>query len=206
MSRETHETDKFPSRWMRCALGLALALVLGACQPSGDAPGSYVVNSKADGLPDVTLADQNGHSLPLSSLKGKPVLIDFIYTSCHGPCPMLTSKFALIAKLLRSELGTKVTLVSLTVDPEHDHPAQLLDYAHSHDASREGWLFLTGSPAQIEQVLAAYGLVRKREADGSVTHMTTVFLLGPDGHQMRIYNGLEAKPTTVAADILRALG
>jgi len=206
MSRQNHETDKFPSRLTLCALGLALALALGACQSTGDAPGSYAANSKADGLPDVTLVDQNGHSLSLSSLKGKPVLIDFIYTSCSGPCPMLTSKFALIAKLLRYELGTKVTLVSITVDPEHDHPAQLLDYAHSHGASREGWLFLTGSPAQIEQVLAAYGLLRKREADGSVTHMTSVFLLGPDGHQMRIYNGLEAKPTTVTADILRALG
>jgi protein SCO1/2 len=205
MSREPHETDKFPSRLMLCALGLALALALGACQ-SGDAPGSYVANSKADGLPDVTLVDQNGHSLSLSPLKGKPVLIDFIYTSCHGPCPMLTSKLAFIARLLPHELGTKVTLVSITLDPEHDHPAQLLDYTRSHGANREGWLFLTGSPAQIEQVLAAYGLRRKREADGSVTHMTSVFLLGPDGHQMRIYNGLEAKPTSVTADILRTLG
>ncbi len=206
MSRTTHEIDKLPSRLMRCALGLALALALGACQSSGDAPGSYVANSKADGLPNVTLADQNGHSLSLSSLKGKPVLIDFIYTSCRGPCTMLTSKLALVARLLPYELGTKITLVSITLDPEHDHPAQLLNYAHSHEASRKGWLFLTGSPAQIEQVLAAYGLRRKREADGSVTHMTSVFLLGPDGHQMRIYNGLEARPTTVAADILRTLG
>ena len=206
MSRKNHNTDKFPSRSMRCVLGLALALFLGACQPKVDAPGSYVADSKVDGLPDVTLVDQNGHSLSLSSLKGKPVLIDFIYTTCHGPCPMLTSKFALIANLLPYELGKKVMMVSVTVDPEHDHPAELLEYAHSHRASHEGWLFLTGSPAQIEQVLAAYGLRRKREADGSVTHMTSVFLLGPDGHQMRIYNGLEAKPTTVTADILRTLG
>jgi protein SCO1 len=119
---------------------------------------------------------------------------------------MLTSKLALIANLLPYELGKKVTLVSITLDPEHDHPAQLLDYTRSHGANREGWLFLTGSPVQIEQVLAAYSLRRKREADGSVTHMTSVFLLGPDGHQMRIYNGLEAKPTTVTADILRTLG
>lgn len=206
MSRKIHETDEFPSRLMLRALGLALALALGACQSTGGAPASYVANAKADGLPNVTLIDQNGHSLSLSSLKGKLVLIDFIYTSCHEPCAILTSKFALIANLLRPELGTKATLVSITVDPEHDRQAQLLDYARSHGANREGWLFLTGSPAQIEQVLAAYGLRRERQADGSVTHITSVFLLGPDGHQMRAYNGLEAKPTAVTADILRTLG
>ena len=211
MSRTTHEINELPSRLTRCALGLALALALGACQrraadapSSPSSPTSQVANGKADRLPDVTLVDQNGHSLSLSSLKGKPVLVDFIYTSC-GPCLTLTSKLALVARLLPGELGTKVMLISITLDPEHDHPAQLLDYAQSHDASRNGWLFLTGSPAQIEQVLAAYGLHRKREADGSVTHVESVFLLGPDGHQKQTYNGLEAKPTAVAGDILNML-
>lgn len=88
-----------------CALGVALALILGACQSTEDT-GSYVLDSKADGLPNVKLIDQNGHEVSLPSLKGKPVLIDFIYTTCNGPCPMLTNKFALIANLMPYDSDT----------------------------------------------------------------------------------------------------
>jgi protein SCO1/2 len=187
------------------ALMIALVLGLASCQ-TDQGPGSYVADSKVDGLPNVQLIDQNGQKVALSSLKGKPVLIDFIYTSCKGPCPMLTAKFAMVANLLRFELGKQVTMVSLTVDPEHDQPAQLKDYAMANRAQREGWYFLTGSPADVEKVLDAYKIKRMRESDDSVTHMTSFFLLGPDGHELRIYDGLQAKPTAVTADILRALG
>src|SRR5271155_646400 len=103
MNRRHHGTDKISSRLGLCGLGLALALILSACQSAEDT-GSYVLDSKADGLPNVKLVDQNGHEVSLPSLKGKPVLIDFIYTTCTGPCPMLTSKLALIANLMPYEL------------------------------------------------------------------------------------------------------
>jgi len=205
MNRESGNGGEFRSRLLRCGLALAVALALGACHhhPTGETPGSYVASSTVNGLPDVPLVDQDGHDLSLASLKGKPVLIDFFYTTCRGPCSILTNKMGLVARLLGPELGPKITMVSVTLDPEHDHPAQLKEYMRKNSANRRGWIFLTGSPAQIEQVLAAYGLRRQREADGSVTHMTTVFLLGPDGRQVRIYDGLKLAPTTVGTDVLR---
>jgi len=208
MTRLSRRPDRCPTRLRPGAVALVLALIvaLAACQSPPDPAGSYAATNQADCLPDVMLLDQNGRNLSLASLRGRPVLIDFVYTTCRGPCPMITSKLALIAERLGPQLGSKVTLVSITLDPEHDHPAELSEYARSHGADKSGWLFLTGSPAQIEQVLAAYKLRRQREADGSVTHMVSAFLLGPDGRQVRTYNAIEVKPETVTADIERLLG
>src|SRR5271156_4719511 len=71
---------------------LVLISVLAACDrpDARDRPGDYAAASRADCLPDLTLTDQFGHDVSLASLKGRPVLVDFIYTSCPGPCPMLT--------------------------------------------------------------------------------------------------------------------
>lgn len=167
--------------------------------------GSYPANNPADGLPALSLIDQYGKPVALESLKGKPVLIDFIYTSCPSICPLLTARFVRIAHLLGPELGAKVTMVSVTLDPEHDHPAELLAYAKSHQADYPGWLFLTGKPAAIDALLKTYRLKRDRQSNGLIDHVATAFLLGPDGHQVRVYNALEAPPTTVTADVDHAL-
>jgi protein SCO1 len=188
--------------------------VVAGCQtntaPISDAPaqsanGSFASNNPADCLPAITLIDQHGAAISLASLKGKLVLIDFIYTNCATACPVLTSRFAQIARKLGDELGSQITMVSITLDPEHDHPAQLLDYAKTHDASHDGWLLLTGKPEDIDAVLRLYRLKREREPDGTIAHVATSFLIGPNGHQMRMYNAMEVAPATVIADIERAL-
>jgi protein SCO1/2 len=177
----------------------ALVFVLSACNPPAP-QGAYDAANKDDCLPAVSLIDQNGNQVSLASLKGKPVLVDFIYTSCPGPCLTLTSKLVAVAEKLGPLLGQKVEMISITLDPEHDSPQALKAFARRQDADRAGWRFLTGTPQQIESVLAAYKVRRVREADGGVTHMETLFLLGPDGHQRRIYNGVEVKPGVMSAE------
>ena len=85
-------------------------------------------------------------------------------------------------------------------------PAELAKYAKSHGADDKGWIFLTGSPAKIDQVLALFNLRRTRESDGSITHSIEAFLLGPDGHQVRQYSALDVSPDDVVADVARAGG
>jgi protein SCO1/2 len=187
-------------RYVAAAFLAVTFLFLSACNYAPAPNGAYDAANAGDCLPAVSLVDQNGNQVSLASLKGKPALVDFIYTSCPGPCSMLTSKLVSVARDLGPRLGSQVRMVSITLDPEHDTPAKLKEYAERLDAERSGWLFLTGTPQQIEQVLAAYQLRRLREADGSVTHMETLFLLGPDGRQRRIYNGVEVKPALMSAE------
>jgi protein SCO1/2 len=182
---------------------VALALILAASGCAREAAGDYPASNGNDCLPDVSLIDQHGQAISLASLKGKPVLIDFIYTSCASTCPVLTSKIAAVARELGPALGANVTIVSITLDPEHDGPAQLAAYAKSQAVESNSWLFLTGKPADIDQVLAAFKLRRMRESDGSIMHSVSAFLLGPDGHQIRQYNALDVNAKTVAADIDR---
>jgi len=178
-------------------------LTLSACGDR-EARGDYPAANGNNCLPNVSLIDQHGSTFSLASLRGKPVLVDFIYTSCASTCPMLTAKIAAIAHQLGPALGADVTIVSISLDPEHDSPAELAKYAKSHDADGPGWIFLTGPPSQIDQVLALFKLRRTRESDGSITHSIEAFLLGPDGHQIRQYNALDVSPEAVVADIDRA--
>ena len=166
--------------------------------------GGFAMSDSADCLPDITLVDQHGRNVSLASLKGKPVLFDFIYTTCPGPCLLLTARMKQIADRLGAKLGTEARIVSITVDPEHDHPKQLLAYASAQGANVNGWLFLTGTPRQIEDVMARFKLIRQREADGSVDHVLEFFLVDANGRAVLQYMGEKAEPEQVANDVERA--
>ena len=173
-------------------------MFLAACQRASDESGGYPVASKADCLPAVTLVDQDGREVPLATLKGAPVLFDFIYTRCPGPCVALTAQMNAVAHQLGDDLGAKVRFVSVSVDPEHDRPPQLLAYAKEQGAVRNGWLFLTGTAEQIDQLLARFNLRRQRQSNGSIEHVLEFFLVGPDGHPLLQYLAARADPAKIA--------
>jgi protein SCO1 len=181
---------------------IAAALAVGGCH-SGAEQASDAEASNC--LTDTTLVDQNGANVSLASLKGKPTVVDFIYTSCPGTCLMETAKLANVALRLGPELGPKVSIVSITVDPEHDGPKQLLDYAKQQGADEKGWYFLTGSPADIDRALGGFKMIREKEPDGSVSHIVAMFLLGPDGRELHEYNGEIVKPANIVNDVNKTL-
>ena len=179
---------------------IAGALAVSGCE-SGHDPGAYGAANLGDCLPPLSFTNQHGSKISLASLKGKPVLVDFIYTTCPGACLMLTQKMVRIAAGLPPELRTGITLVSITIDPEHDGPGQLADYARQQGAESRNWLFLTGPPATVEDELAVFAVRRERKPDGSIDHVTGIFLLGPDGREVHEYEGEIVKVSTVLADI-----
>jgi protein SCO1/2 len=190
-------------RLLLAGLGPTALVILSGCQRDS---GVYDAFIRADCLPAISLVDQHDHQISLSSLKGKPVLIDFIYTSCPGPCLMLTQKMARVARKLAIALGSSFAMVSITIDPEHDGSAQLAAYMKRQGIDPKGWIFLTGSPVNIERVLANFQLRRQRDADGTVEHVDGVFMLGPDGHELREYNGEVVKAETIVAELQKILG
>jgi protein SCO1/2 len=154
-------------------------------------------------LPDVILTNQYGKPVSLASLKGKPLLVSFIHTSCKGVCELMTAKMKDVADDLGAN-GTKVTMVSISTDPDDDTPAQLMAYAKKEDVANDGFVFLTGKPAAVKQVLAVYG-VNQHAGDNEMTHVFELFLIGPDGHQVRHYHGLNIQAAKVAGDIQHTL-
>ncbi len=189
------------------AAGCRSANVASSDQGAPDTTASgYEIAGTTDCLPKTTLVDQNGDTFSLDSLKGKPVLADFIYTSCPGPCLMLTAKLANVALRLGPDLGSKVAMISITIDPEHDNPQALLKYSKEQGAQENGWRFLTGSPSEIDHVMNLLKLRREIEPDGSVAHVADMFLIGPDGRELKEYSGSTAKPQDIVADMRKAAG
>jgi protein SCO1/2 len=123
---------------------------------------------------DTVLADQNGREVRFYTdlLKDKIVVMDFIYTRCVGPCPILSSTFAKLQARLGDRLGKDVFLLSFSVDPDYDTPARLKEYSERFH-SRPGWTFLTGSRENVETVLRKMG----QWVDTPDQHQT-IFILG----------------------------
>jgi protein SCO1/2 len=179
-------------------------VALGGCNSNSEPISSAAILSNRDCLPDLTFIDQDGHRLSLASLKGKPVLFDFIYTTCPGPCLVITSRMRAIADDLGTELGKDVRFVSVTVDPEHDGPSALRAFAKEQGALRPGWLFLTGTPATIDDLMARFKLIRHREADGEVDHVLEFFLVGPGGKPLTQYLASDVRAEKIAGDLTDA--
>jgi len=166
----------------------------------------HQAEQRAATLPeDVSVIDHYGKPFSLASLKGKVVLLDFVHIGCPTVCTTLTSKFGQVADRLGQDLGSKVILLSVTNDPEHDGPQQLLTLAKSSDADLNGWIFATGKSEDVDRVIRAFGLKNDRLSDGSPNHITQVFLVGPDGRAMREYQGMVMNAQQVVSHIREAL-
>ena len=156
--------------------------------------------AELDVAPPFELTDQDGNLLALSDLSGRAVLLDFVFTRCPGPCPILTAAHAELQQSLPPELRLRTHLVSITLDPEYDTPERLREYARSRGADLDGWSFLSGDPAEVDAVARAYyvGSIRR---DDEIDHTIASFLIDPEGRIARRYLGLEHPPEKLRADL-----
>ncbi|MBI5267624.1 MAG: COX15/CtaA family protein [candidate division Zixibacteria bacterium] len=98
-------------------------------------------------VPSFSFVESSGQPFGLDNLKGKISIVDFFFTSCRGPCPVMVVRFGeLYDKYAHSD---KVQLVSFTVDPEVDSLARLREYATTHRVTDNRWLFVRGEGPQI---------------------------------------------------------
>lgn len=158
------------SSWLspRCLCALcvsAVSLLAPACiQPKpipvmGDAP-------------SFDLTAQTGAPFVSRSLDGHVWVADFVYTTCQGPCPMMSSDMHQIQSLTAEYPDVK--LISFTVDPAHDTPPVLAEYAKHFKYDPARWSFLTGDQARLNQVGLGFKL---NSVDGSTTHSTRFALV-----------------------------
>jgi protein SCO1 len=147
---------------------LVLALVLASCVKPRDLPVFGEV-------PEFQLTAQTGQPFDSKLLDGHVWVADFIYTTCTGPCPMMTTH---MRQIQDSTVETPdVLLVSFTVDPAHDTPPVLTEYArhYRHDPVR--WHFLTGEAESLNRL--GVDAFKLNSVDGSLTHSTRFVLVDP---------------------------
>jgi protein SCO1/2 len=183
---------------------LLLVGLLGTGAGPGPSPGRLADLGPA---PSVELIGADGRPFRLAELRGRVVLVSFIYTTCNGVCPATTHNLYRVQEELK-RVGLwdeRVAFVSITLDPERDTPEVLARYAEIYGCDRDRWHFVTGSPAQVRQVLDAWDMWARRDVNGVLDHPSRIFLLDPRGRRREIYNLEFLTPATVREDVLELL-
>jgi len=148
-------------------------------------------------LPPFTLTDQSGQPFGQEQLQGNVWIADFVFTRCAGPCPMMTSRMAqLQAQLNEHPDRQNIRLVSISVDPEHDTPATLQEYARLARADDRLWRFLTGPREDIWQLIrSGFKLPVDDAPDNTqmpIVHSQKFVLVDAQGRVRGFYDALEA--------------
>lgn len=150
---------------------LILLLLLAVPVLAQNAPNQHIDTSKpltgaAHYFRDLTLVDQEGKKVDLyrDLMDGKVVIINSFFATCHGSCPVLSTAMRDIGKTFGGETARRISLISITVDPENDNPAKLKEYAERFKGG-PNWRFLTGTKEQVNAALGKLGMaVDNREA------------------------------------------
>ncbi|MFL6245568.1 MAG: SCO family protein [Thermoanaerobaculia bacterium] len=172
-----------------------LILIAVACQPKPDLPKLYPV-------PNAKLVDETGRSVQLDEMKGHVTIYNFIFTTCTGICPIMTSNMrALTPKI---DKDAPVRFVSITVDPTHDTPAVLASYA-KRNRNDPRWTFLTGERNTIVDLsIKGFKLAAGDPMPGgeALLHSGKFAVADQHGVIRGYYDGNDA---AVAGDVVRAV-
>lgn len=185
---------------MGCSL--LLAILLSACAGKSESNGS----SEAEGdfsydIQDFEYTNQDGEKVSSEDLEGSYYIADFIFTNCTSACPPMTANMAnLQSKVKEAGLEDEVRFVSFTMDPNHDSPQVLKDYANQFDADFSNWDLLTGyDQEEVKQLsIKSFNAFLERttvqdpaegQIDYNYIHSSSLYLVTPNGKAIKKYNG-----------------
>ena len=191
---------------LACLLACPLASV-SAQGAELDAGAAYRQSQAVIGQPTSAhmLVDEAGLPLPLASLRGKPLLVSLVYTSCATVCPLTTDHLKQEVERAHKALGTdRFNVLTFGFDARRDKPAQLAAFAGSHRLTAAGgWYIASADAATTAALLKELGF-SYRAAAGGIDHVTQTTILDADGVVYRQIYG-ESFPTTVLIEPLKEL-
>lgn len=157
-----------------------ILLSLLACESTVELPDLGVA-------PEFSLTDEDGGAVTSADLRGRVLVVDFIFTRCPHVCPVLTQRLADVAEATSSAPAgaLPIELVSFTVDPAYDTPAVLKEYASRYSIPGERWHLLTGSEEAMNAVSAGFMQGLQRNAEGPVpdiAHSQRMLVVDASGH------------------------
>jgi len=188
------------------AAALALSLIAAGCGGGGSGsasnaavtlpaiPGGDAVPAKK--APPIKLTDQYGKQIDLAKLKGRSVLVAFLYTHCTDLCPIVAGKVHTAYSHIPQ--GKRPLFLAVSVDPAHDTPASAAYFNKRHRTGGEiDWLL--GSRAELQKVWQAWGVKPEHDANDpeEIEHNAEIFAIDPQG-QIRALFPPTFKPEKLA--------
>lgn len=149
--------------------------------------------------PDFELADADGNPVNLSDFAENIVVLNFIFASCLGDCPLHSEKIAQVQELINaSPMKDIVRFVSVTTDPQNDTPDVLDSYGELHGLDSANWIFLTNRNSQSEdhtrKLAREYGLDFARTDNGQQMHGVVTHVIDRSGRLAARFHGLRFEP------------
>ena len=152
--------------------------------------------------PDFALRDADGRVARLADLRGKVVVLNFIYTHCPDVCPLHSERIAELQSMINiTPMKAMVEFVTITTDPKRDSGQILRDYGKAHGLSPANWEFLTAAPAQPDdstrKIAEAYGLNFTEGEGGVQMHGIVTHVIDQDGRLRARFHGLKFQPVNL---------
>ena len=140
-------------------LAAAILLVLSTMAVQAQEPTADEEARARSYFTNLELINQDGETVQFFDdvMKDKVVVINFIFTNCKGACPLMTHKLTLVRDKLEGYVGEPLQFVSLSLDPERDTPAAMKEFAETHNADHDGWIFLTGDAGNLDTIIKKLG-------------------------------------------------
>ncbi|HET6577262.1 MAG TPA: SCO family protein [Gemmatimonadales bacterium] len=156
-------------------------------------------------LPAVVLQDQSGARFTLADLRGKWLLVDFIYTRCPTVCTVLGGDFARLERQLAGPIAQgRVRLLSISFDPTHDPPVRLAAYLDRFGGRSPAWQAARPLTAEaLRRLTAAFGVTVIPDGLGGFTHNAAIHLVDPEGRLADIFD--LGDPVRISEAVLRSL-
>ncbi|MDE0290988.1 MAG: SCO family protein [Candidatus Dadabacteria bacterium] len=158
-------------------------------------------------LPDISLTDFNENEFMFSDLKGKVVVLSYIYTNCPDICHITSGKLNTFKNSLDHKVKNKVFFVSISFDPRRDSTQALREHARMMNLNLENWLFVTGSSENIVEVLHVAGIdpwIQKDPNDSkgyTFSHRDRISLADKNGRIRMHYKGTNFDSERLEDDI-----
>lgn len=147
---------------------------------------------------DVRLTVADGEGLTFEALRGRPVVLSLVYTSCYYVCPSLTLRLRETVKVARQALGTdKFSVVTVGFDTPNDSPERMQSYARERGAIQPGWYFASTDAAGIERLATTVGFTYFPSPKG-FDHITQTTIMDARGRVvLQVYGDDFAPPLVV---------
>lgn len=147
------------------------------------------------------LIDQRGEPFAMQQLRGKTVVLNFIFTHCPGICPLQTGALRRVSADLPEAVRERVHFVSVSVDPERDTPSELAAFATKHRVDQERWTFVTGQKQELLAFGGSYAAQALPSGAGPLDHRTEIRLINAEGQLMQTYAGNPLDEPRLAREI-----
>ncbi|MBN9563485.1 MAG: SCO family protein [Alphaproteobacteria bacterium] len=151
--------------------------------------------------PPFKLDDPSGHAIGLTDLRGKIVVLNFIYTSCPDVCPLESERIAQIQQMIKpTALQNRVRFISVTADPVRDTFDVMKAYGALHGLDPVNWTFLTSGADHPDAAITLsqrYHNRFQKEADGSFTHGVVFHVIDAEGRWRGNFHGLDWQPANL---------